>query len=100
MPKQFSFSDASVEEENTVKVQTRKSPRKSKGATVEEENSVKAATKKSPRKLNEKVCESYVADDEKLVNVIRKDKKKQVSKSHGKKKSETHVDAAPLFYRS
>ncbi|KAF4398765.1 hypothetical protein G4B88_028128 [Cannabis sativa] len=46
----------------------------------------------------DKVCESNVADDEKLANVAKKVKKKPVFKSHGKKKSETPAVDAPLIH--
>ncbi|KAF4347797.1 hypothetical protein G4B88_030237 [Cannabis sativa] len=46
----------------------------------------------------DKVCEPNVAEDRKLVNVAKKVKKKPVSKSHGKKKSEAPSVDAPLFF--
>ncbi|KAF4364891.1 hypothetical protein F8388_020605, partial [Cannabis sativa] len=57
--------------------------------------SKKSETKDAVEDSNlDKVCESNVADDEKLVNVV----KKPVSKSHGKRKSDTPVDVAPWEY--
>ncbi|KAF4395325.1 hypothetical protein F8388_001712 [Cannabis sativa] len=44
----------------------------------------------------DKVCEPNIVDDQKLVNVAKKFKKKLVSKSHGKKKSEAPSVDAPL----
>ncbi|KAF4388105.1 hypothetical protein F8388_014788 [Cannabis sativa] len=44
----------------------------------------------------DKICEPNVADDQKLVNVAKKVKKKPVSKSHGKKQSEAPSVDAPL----
>ncbi|KAF4379870.1 hypothetical protein G4B88_012793 [Cannabis sativa] len=45
---------------------------------------------------DDKVCEPNVTDDQKLVNVAKKVKKKPVSKSHGKKKSEDPSVDGPL----
>ncbi|KAF4383759.1 hypothetical protein G4B88_020081 [Cannabis sativa] len=45
----------------------------------------------------DKVCEPRVADDPKVVNVAKKGKKKPVSKSLGKKKSEAPSVDIPLF---
>ncbi|KAM6554057.1 hypothetical protein CsatB_014819 [Cannabis sativa] len=46
----------------------------------------------------DKVCEPRVADDPKVVNVAKKGKKKPVSKSLGKKKSEAPSVDIPLEY--
>ncbi|KAF4392197.1 hypothetical protein F8388_012653 [Cannabis sativa] len=46
----------------------------------------------------DKVCEPNVTDDQKLVNVAKKVKKKPVSKSHGKKKSEDPSVDGPLIH--
>ncbi|KAF4392547.1 hypothetical protein F8388_000674 [Cannabis sativa] len=50
----------------------------------------------STKKRKDKVCEPRVADDPKLVNVAKKGKKKPVSKSLGKKKSEAPSVDIPL----
>ncbi|XP_060963411.1 uncharacterized protein LOC133032944 [Cannabis sativa] len=47
----------------------------------------------------DKVCEPRVADDSKVVNVAKKGKKKPVSKSLGKKKSEAPSVDIPLVDR-
>ncbi|KAF4352307.1 hypothetical protein F8388_005954 [Cannabis sativa] len=47
----------------------------------------------------DKVCEPRVADDPKVVNVAKKGKKKPVSKSLGKKKSEAPSVDIPLVDR-
>ncbi|KAF4348017.1 hypothetical protein G4B88_026837 [Cannabis sativa] len=75
------------------------SSKKRKVVSDDASASKKSKTKDAVEDSNlDKVCESNVVDDEKVANVAKKVKKKPVSKSHGKKKSETPAVDAPLRF--
>ncbi|KAF4373429.1 hypothetical protein G4B88_011698 [Cannabis sativa] len=78
-------------------------PKKKRKSVSEDASVSKKSRTKAPHTDSnlENICESKLVDDEKLINIISKDKKKPVLKSLSKKKSQSPVDAstlrAPLF---
>ncbi|KAF4379628.1 hypothetical protein F8388_023645 [Cannabis sativa] len=86
--------DRCFELKNSFSALSKKRKDVSDDASASKKNKTKDAVEDSNL---DKVCESNVVDDEKLANAAKKVKKKPVSKSHGKKKTESPAVDAPLL---